>query len=243
MKQIIIGVIAVVAILGGAIIFGKNDDTSTSDGAPSNYVYGNPDAEVTLVEYGDFECPACGAFFPIVEQIKEEYKDKIRFEFRHFPLVQIHQNAQAAHRAAQAAGNQGKFWEMYTILYERQANWRSNGSGSLASSVFEGYAEEIGLDVDRFKADVAASDTLATINADVERGKADGVEGTPSFFLNGKKIEDTTTIDTIEEFRAIINEALGLSSDTSEAEQAPQSTEATPTAETSTESEETPVTQ
>lgn len=210
MKQVIIAIVAIAAIIGGAVLLGKNKDTAS--GTPSNNVFGNEQASVTLVEYGDFECPACGAFFSIVKQIKEEYKDQIRFEFRNFPLVQIHPNTQAAHRAAQAAANQGKFWEMHDLLYERQASWRSNGTGrtSNIASVFEGYAEELSLDMDKFRTDVASSDTLATINADIDKGKADGATGTPTMIINGKKIDDLTTIDTIDKFRTKIDEALGV---------------------------------
>jgi len=225
MKQIIIGVLAVIVIIGGAVVFGK--DKEAANGTPSNNFYGQEQATVTLIEYGDFECSACAAFHPIVSQIKEEYKDQIRFEFRHFPLVQIHFNAQAAHRAAQAAANQGKFWEMHDLLYERQASWSANvqqsgNGGPVASNnnpgpIFEGYAQELGLDIEQFKTDVASGDTLGIINSDVDLGGSDGVTGTPTFVLNGKKIDDTATVGTVEGFRALIDEALGINnSDDSE---------------------------
>lgn len=241
MKQVIIGILAVVAIIGGAVVFGKDDQTAS--GAPSNNFYGPEESSVTLVEYGDFECPACAAFHPLVSQLKEEYKDQVRFEFRHYPLVQIHFNAQAAHRAAQAAANQGKFWEMHDLLYERQSSWRadvqSSGAhgGPVASNnnpgpIFEGYAEEIGLDIEQFKADVVAGETLATINADVERANADGATSTPTFVLNGKKIDDTSTVDTIEEFRALLDAeiaaATGEQNDSSD-ESSPESNDETTT--------------
>lgn len=220
MKQIIIGVLAVAVILGGAILFGKKD--SNVKGTQSSHVYGNAQASVTLVEYGDLECPACGGFFPLVKQIKEEYKDRIRFEYRNFPLVQVHTHALAAHRAVEAANKQGKFWEMHDILYERQEDWNgpsaSDPTGvpmSEALRLFESYAKELGLNVDQFKADEEATDTLGTINADLARGTADGVDSTPTFFLNGKKIEQTSSIDTIDKFRKLINDALGTKSDSS----------------------------
>lgn len=220
MKQIIIGVLAVVVILGGAVLFGKKDSNVT--GTQSSYIYGNEQATVTLVEYGDFECPACYGFFPLVKQIKEEYKDKLRFEFRNFPLVQVHQHALAAHRAAEAANRQGKFWEMHDLLYQRQEDW--NGPSATdptgipigqAITMFEGYAKELGLNVDQFKADVESQDALGTINADLARGGNEGVNATPTFFLNGKKIEDSSTIDTIDEFRKLIDDALGATQDRS----------------------------
>lgn len=216
MKQAIIGILVVMGIIGGAVIFGKTDEVA---GTPSNNFYGQEQSTVTLVEYGDFECPACAAFFPIVTQVKEQFKDQIRFEFRHFPLAQIHGNATAAHRAAEAAAKQGKFWEMHDLLYQRQASWRTSNSGAVGhngvpiyndnpSLVFEGYATELGLDLDQYKADVRVSTNLATINADIDRGKADEVSGTPTFVLNGKKIEDSSSIDTVEKFAALIEQVL-----------------------------------
>lgn len=212
MKQIIIGTLVVVGILTGAIVFGKDKEVA---GVPSNNFYGQSESTVTLIEYGDFECPACAAFYPIVAQVKEQFKDQIRFEFRHFPLVQIHGNATAAHRAAEAAAKQGKFWEMHDVLYERQVSWQSNqgaGHNGISSNnptaIFAEYATELGLNMDQFTADVKASETLATINTDTALGKEVGVSGTPTFVLNGKKIEDSSTIDTVEEFAALIEEAL-----------------------------------
>jgi len=214
MKQAIIGVLIVIGIIGGAVIFGKSDEAA---GTPSDHFYGQETSTVTLTEYGDFECPACGAFFPLVKQVKEQFKDKIRFEFKNFPLVQIHGNTTAAHRAAEAASKQGKFWEMHDLLYERQASWRSQGavthtgqqlSGNNPTGIFEGYATELGLDLDQYKADVKASNTIATINADIAKGKEAGVTGTPTFFLNGKKIEDQSTIDSADKFSTLIENAL-----------------------------------
>ncbi len=220
MKQIIIGILAVAVILGGAVLFGKKNGNVT--GSPSSHVYGNAQSSVTLVEYGDLECPACGGFFPLVKQIKEEYKDKIRFEYRNFPLVQVHQHALAAHRAVEAASKQGKFWEMHDLLYQKQEDWNgpsaSDPTGvpmSQALSLFESYAKQLGLNVDQFKADEQTTEVLGTINADIARGTSDGVNSTPTFFLNGKKIEETSSIDTLDKFKKLIDDALGAKSDTS----------------------------
>lgn len=251
MKQIIIGVLVVAVILGGAVLFGKKDGNVT--GTQSNHVYGNEQASVTLVEYGDFECPACFGFFPLVKQVKEEYKDKLRFEFRNFPLVQVHQHALAAHRAAEAASKQGKFWEMHDILYQRQEDWNGPSASDptgipigQAITLFEGYAKELGLNVDQFKTDVEAQDTLGTINADLARGGNDGVNATPTFFLNGKKIEDSSTIDTVDEFKKLIDDALGTQSTESSDQQADtQSTspQTTPAVAPPAQSETTPTAQ
>ncbi len=210
MKQVIVGVLIVAAIIGGAVVLGKKDE-GADGGTQSSHFYGKEDATVTLVEYGDFECPACGQYFPLVKQIKEEFKDDIRFEFRHFPIVSAHPTATAAHRAAEAAGKQGKFWEMHDQLYERQMEWRSTSSSINPNAIktFETYAQELGLNVEQFKTDYSAGSTLGTISADTARGNTDGVTGTPSFYINGKKIEENSTFDSIEEMRKAINDSLG----------------------------------
>lgn len=215
MKQVIIAVLAVVVIIGGAVFLGKDEEAT---GQVSNYVYGKSDSTVKVIEFGDFECPACGFFFPIVKEVKEKYKDQISFQFRHFPLVQSHRNALASHRAAEAAGKQGKFYEMHDLLYENQEDWNGPSSRDAvgiptenAIKIFEGYAEQLGLDMVKFRADVADSSTSGTINADTAEGKSQyQITGTPTFIINGKKIEDTATIDTVEEFSKLIDEALGI---------------------------------
>jgi protein-disulfide isomerase len=235
MKQVIIAVLAVVAIIGGAVFLGKEEEVT---GQTSNYIYGKADAKVTIVEYGDFECPACAYFHPVMKEVKEKYKDQISFQFKHFPLVQSHRNALAAHRAAEAAGKQGKFYEMHDMLYENVESW--NGPSSTdpvgiqtdaAIKIFEGYAQELGLDMTKFRTDVQDSTTSATINADTAEGKnLYRIEGTPTFIINGQKVEDTSTIDTVEEVSKIIDEALGITTettpaDTTTAEPAPQAAE------------------
>ncbi len=204
MKQILIIVAVVVAIIAGAMFLGKEDEAAV-DATGSNNWYGQESGVITLTEYGDFECPACGQFFPLVAQIKEQFKDQIRFEFKHFPLVQIHPNATAAHRAAQAAANQNKFWEMHDLLYERQASWRGVTS---PSSVFEGYAQELGLNMETYNTDVVASQTLGIINADIDAGKNLDVSGTPTFFIDGVKIEDTNSIASVDGFSSVIQAAI-----------------------------------
>jgi len=190
----------------GAYFFFTNDNgeqTGNSQTAASNHVYGKADSKVTVVEYGDFECPACAAYVPIVQQIKANYEDKIAFQFRHFPLVQIHQNAMAASRAAEAASKQGKFWEMHDLLYGQQDAWAKSPN---AASIFEDYATQLSLSIDQFKADMAAQSTLDTINADVREGQKLNVTGTPTFVINGQKVEQTP--QTYEAFAALIDAAL-----------------------------------
>jgi protein-disulfide isomerase len=203
MKQIIIAVVAIVGIIAGAMILGGSEDTAV--GAQSNNWYGNENGIITVTEYADFQCPACASFYPIVSQVKEQFKDDVRFEFKHFPLVQIHPNATTAHRAAQAAASQGKFWEMHDLLYERQQAWSQSTN---PTSVFEEYARELNLDIEIYKADVASSDTLAIINADIEAGKQVNVNSTPTFFIDGNQVEDGASIASVEDFANAIQAAI-----------------------------------
>lgn len=197
----------VVVALGGLLIFGgKNDNTNgggdTKNVQPTNYTYGEGKSGVVLIEYGDFQCPACKQYYPWVEQLREKYKEQITFQFRHFPLDNIHPNARASHRAAEAAGRQGKFWEMYQKLYEGQESWSDSTN---ARSIFDGYAKEIGLDLNRFKTDFASQVTNNKINADQAEGKKAEVNSTPTFVLNGQKIENPRGLD---DFDKLIAEAI-----------------------------------
>jgi protein-disulfide isomerase len=236
MKQIIVIIVAVVGIVGAAVLLGGGDEEAA--GAPSNNFFGQESAEVVVTEYADFECPACAQFTPIVDQVKEQFADQVRFEFRHFPLVSIHPNAIAAHRAAEAAGQQGKFWEMHSVLFERQNAWRAQSSGAggftntNAAETFRGYAVELGLDMEQYDADVPSSETIGTINADIALGRENGVESTPTFFINGEQIIDSSQVASVEGFSALIEEALAGATD------GDQSSETGTDQEDSTQSEE-----
>ena len=204
MKQVIIAVLVVVGIIVGASLIGGKDDLAVV-GATSNNWYGQEKGIITVTEYADFQCPACGSFFPLVAQVKGQFKDKVRFEFKHFPLVQLHPNATSAHRAAQAAANQQKFWEMHDLIYQNQEAWENS---SIPSDVFEQYARQIDLDIEKYKTDVASSEVLAVINADVSAGKQLNVNSTPTFFVDGKLIEDANSIASVEGFSSVIQAAI-----------------------------------
>jgi len=154
-------------------------------GAEPAHVLGPPTAPAHVEEFGDFECPPCGMFHPILEQMHKEFGDRLRITFREFPLVPTHQHALAAAGAAEAAGMQGKFWEMHDLLYERQKDWKTEFD---VRPVFEGYAKEIGLDLDRYKRDVASGTVAQRIFQDGKRGHSLGVKGTPTVFLNGREV-------------------------------------------------------
>lgn len=158
---------------------------SEASGGIGDHVYGNKESDVLLVEYGDFQCPGCASVHPTVQQIKEEYKDDIAFVFRNFPLTSIHPHALIAAASAEAAGKQGKYWEMHDKLYAAQDEW-SNVAANDRAAIFEGYAAELGLDVEQFKEDVTDPTVTKKINFDLALGKEQGVESTPTFILNGR---------------------------------------------------------
>jgi protein-disulfide isomerase len=207
-RFVVIMIVAAVGLVGFIFYQNTNKDTDESTGIATSHTVGAGNSGVTLVEYGDFECPACAAFHPIIQQIKADFGDDITFQFRHFPLIQIHQNAMAAHRAAEAAGNQGKFFEMHDLIYERQQSWRASSN---PSQIFEGYANELQLDMDAFRADVSDSATLATINADIAAGRELNVQATPTFFLNGEQINNEELRD-FDSFKRLIEDAIKANS-------------------------------
>jgi protein-disulfide isomerase len=138
---------------------------------------GPQDAPVTLVEYGDFECPHCGRAYPVVKEIQSRLGGQLRFVFRNFPLTQIHPHAGRAAEAAEAAGGQGHFWEMHDQLFEHQA--------ALDDESLKGYAGEIGLEQDRFERDLQDGVYAPRVREDFVSGVRSGVNGTPTFFING----------------------------------------------------------
>jgi protein-disulfide isomerase len=147
-----------------------------------SYSQGPANAKVTITEFGDFQCPACGVAYPTVERIKKEYNGKIRFVFRQFPL-QAHKNAHTAALAAEAAGAQHKFWEMYNKLYENQKEWSDSDK---PLDIFSKYAQEFGLNIDQFKKDVEDKKYDNRIKKDQDDALALGVNATPTFFINNE---------------------------------------------------------
>lgn len=209
-KQFIAVLAAIIIGLGGIFWFTRDKPTSTSNKGSgssssklSNHIQGANTKKVTLVEYGDYQCPACGAYYPIVKQVVEKYKNEIAFQFRNFPLQQIHQNARAGARAAEAADKQGKFWEMHDLLYEGQKSWESVSN---PASTFEGYAQQLNLNLEKFKQDYQSSEINDIINADVAEGQRLEVNATPTFFLQGKKIEDSPR--DVAGFSKLIDQAI-----------------------------------
>jgi len=153
-------------------------------GAEPAHVKGPPTAPAHIEEFGDFECPPCALFHPILEQMEAEFGDKLRVTFRQFPLPN-HKHALVAASAAEAAGMQGKFWEMHGLIYEHQNEWKVLSD---VRPIFEGYAKQIGLDVERYKRDMLTDQVAQRIFQDGKRGHSLGVKGTPTVFLNGREV-------------------------------------------------------
>jgi protein-disulfide isomerase len=173
-------------------------------GAPDPYARGGRSASVTLEEFSDFQCPACGNLEPGLRSVMKDYGERVRLVFRNFPLP-MHRYAFQAARAAEAAGLQGKFWEMHDMIYDNQKEW----SEAMEPRVqFDGYATRLGLDVQKFKADMERQDLADRIKADVLRGNALNVRGTPTVFLNGRELVPGKLV-TEEDLRREINAALG----------------------------------
>jgi protein-disulfide isomerase len=165
-------------------------------GSPSR---GNPNAKLAIVEFSDFQCPFCNRVTPTLEQIEREYGDDVRIVFKHLPLS-MHPKAPAAHAAAEAAHRQGKFWEMHDLIFADQSN--------MSPERYVEYAERIGLDVERFKKDVASEDVKRKVDSDVAEATRLGVMSTPGFFVNGRYLRGAQPFPA---FKALIDEELGRS--------------------------------
>ena len=195
-KQFWIALLVIAVILGGIVFFNNQNKPANggASGTPTSHTEGTSPAGVTLVEYGDYECPVCATFYATVKQVAAKYTDKVVFQFRNLPLTSIHPNAFAGARAAEAAGLQGKYWEMHAMLYENQSGW-STATNPLPN--FESYARTIGLDMTKFDSDYASDAVNRAINADLSAFAATGDDqATPTFYLDGKKLQNTNLIDS-----------------------------------------------
>jgi protein-disulfide isomerase len=170
-----------------------NDDENTLV-EPVNardHVQGPARAPVTLVEYGDYECPYCGAAYPVLKEVQKQMGNKLRFVFRNFPFREAYPHAFAAAEAAEAADAQGKFWEMHDMLFEHQ--------DELGPQALAGYAEMLGLDIESFVKNVNAGTFASKIKHDFQTGLMSGVNGTPSLFIKGKRYDGTVALESLLE--------------------------------------------
>lgn len=203
-KGWIIFVAVCVVLFGGLVVWSGRDRVDVSgvdtnkiqkatedSGNIGDHVFGNKDAKVVLIEYGDFQCPGCGSAHPIVKSLSEKYKDQLAFVFRNFPLTNIHPNARAAAAAAEVVGTNDKYWQMHNILFERQNEW-SGASTAERGNLFADYAGLAGMDKADFKKQLSDKTSAVNkkINFDIALGRKLNVTGTPTFYLNGSKVAD-----------------------------------------------------
>lgn len=194
---IILGTIAIV--VAGVLLLSRSGapvkvDSSLLVRSDSNKI-ATGSGTITLVEFSDFQCPACGAYYAPVKQLVSEFASNMTFVYRNFPLTTIHQNAQIAAQAAEAAARQGKFWEMHDKLFETQNEWSTSAS---PKDIFAGYAKTLGLNVDEFTKDIDSDAVKNKVTADVNDGNALGIDATPTFFLDGVKLDNPASFSDFE---------------------------------------------
>lgn len=209
-KEAKIMIVVFLVIFGGLgyLIYRNNKIATTAVDksiliTSTSHSRGDSNAKVNIVEFGDYQCPACGAAYPIVEQVLAQYKNNsnVNYVFRNFPLPQ-HQFAPLAAEAAEAAGAQGNYWGMYNLLYTNQNTW-VNSSDPL--SIFVTYATQLKLDAVRFKSEVQASKYADIINQDQQAGLALGINATPTFYINGFQ---AVGIQSVDDFKSRIDAEL-----------------------------------
>ena len=205
MKPLVVIVAAVVAAGAIAIYLSRQNSAAEGTGntgvAGASYqsgggrVRGNPNAAVTITEYGDFQCPTCGRYHPILDELLRRYGGNLKLEYHHFPLISIHPNAMGASLAAEAAADQGKFWEMHDMLFDHQAEWSPSPN---AEAIFLQYALQLGMDSNQFMQSVRSPATRDRVLADVTLGNPI-VKGTPTFLINGQLIPDLPGLEGLAE--------------------------------------------
>jgi protein-disulfide isomerase len=197
--------VAIMAWIGNAQDHANDPQALTVPVSDQDWSKGGIAAPVTIVEYSDFQCPACGAYYPVMKQLSAAFGDQIKIVYRNFPLTQLHPNAQLAAQAAEAAGIQGKFFDMHDVLFESQKEWSELSD---PTETFVSYATALGLNVDQFRSDLTSSTVRAAVAEDVRSGMSANVSGTPTFFLNGVEIDSP---QGLQPFTNLINEALAAS--------------------------------
>jgi protein-disulfide isomerase len=209
---IIIAVVAIATLGSGAMLYRaklphsltipEEKSISGKRDAKSMHIRGDADAPVTLEEFGDFECPPCGSIAGFLDELVKEYDPHLRIVFRNFPL-QMHEHARDAALAAEAAGLQGRFWDMHDVLYREQATW---SKAENPRELFDSYAGMIGLDLDQFKKDMEGEKARARVDSDQARANSLGVQMTPTVFINDHEVAPTAK--TPQGLRAAIDAAL-----------------------------------
>jgi len=204
---LILGVILFV-LIGGSVWYATVVSKFNNEGVVlTKHLKGNPEATVTLTEYSDFQCPACAQFEPVMAELLAKYGDSISFEYKHFPLIQLHPNALLAAKVSEVAGVQNKFWEMHDKLFENQDIWSKSPT---PNKYFIQYAEEIGLDLKLFNQHLRSSLIRDKVETEYKEALQLGFTGTPSFLLNGQKMNIATYQGFIEQVGNAVNPKINL---------------------------------
>lgn len=214
-KRFFVVLAAIILIFASVFAFSKNSDNKSGSSSvlsvsSTNHVKGKGQKGVTLVEYGDFQCIGCFGYEPVIKEVVDKYSDDIYFQFRNLPLVQLHVNAFAAARAAEAAGLQNKYWEMHDVLYE-PSSWQAWTNSTNPRALFDSYAQKLGLNMEQFKQDYLSSKVNDAINADLaEFKKTRRPMATPTFFLDGTYLDSTKLVDqnnrpSVDKFKAVLD--------------------------------------
>ena len=193
MKPVIVIILAVAVAAGAAVFLSRQpDQPSETTAAPlradikgGGHFRGPDNAELTLVEFGDYQCPSCGAYHPFVKEILNRYPKQLRLEFHHFPLISIHPNSMAASKAAEAAGEQGHYWEMHDALFEYQTQWADKPD---PKPIFAAIANRIGINGTLLVQRMEGPDLQQRILRDVEQGNKANIQAVPTFFINGQEV-------------------------------------------------------
>ncbi len=193
LKPLVVIILAVAVAAGAAVYLSRQPDqpadtpgaTTHADIKGGGRIRGPENAPLTLVEFGDYQCPSCGAYHPLVKEILNRYPQQLRLEFHHFPLVTIHPNSMLASQAAEAAGEQGRYWEMHDAIFDHQREWADSPN---AEPIFIALASGFGLDINKFMQALRSPQIQERILKDVERGNNAHVEAVPTFFINGEQV-------------------------------------------------------
>ncbi len=193
---ILVGILLLFVIQKGSSSF--SNDLSLGVLHSTDNVKGTASSSVVIMEYSDFECPACRSYYPIVREVVQEFGGQIAFVYRHFPLTSIHKNAEYASRASESAKKQGKFWEMHDLLFEKQSEWADSKDPNIQ---FKSYAKLLSLDLNKFEIDINSDEVKNFVRGHRLHAIKSGLNGTPTFFINGEKISNPKSA---EEFKTIV---------------------------------------
>ena len=196
----IISIIGLLLLTWGMISLARNNDNAPHDTnneiKANDWVKGNPEAGATIIEYSDFQCPACALYYGLIKQLEIEFGSQLRLVFRNFPLTPLHPNAEIAAYAAEAVGQQNKFWEMHDLLFDNQPIWASSEN---PEEIFLNFATTLNLDLEKFQSDIKSDVVKDKVAEDIISARQNNLNSTPTFFINGVQIDNPKSYDKFRE--------------------------------------------